>query len=83
MKWIVLAFKWIARCYFRLLEAIRRFDRSMRNQYRPARLALVALLIIAALMTYMLLLPPYLGLSNDGSLAVSYTHLTLPTLCSV
>ena len=68
MKWIVLAFKWIARCYFHLLEAIRRFDRSMRNQYRPARLALVALLIIAALMTYMLLLPPYLGLSNDGSL---------------
>lgn len=68
MKWIVLAMKWIARLWVLAGDAIRRFDHSMRNRYRPKRLALVSLLVIAVLMAYMLFLPPYLGLSNDGSL---------------
>lgn len=68
MKWIVRAVRGITRLWILAGDAIRRFDHSMRDRYRPKRLALVTLLVIAVLMAYMLLFPPYLGLSNDGSL---------------
>lgn len=68
MKWIVIAVKWIARLWTLAGDAIRRFDHSMRDRYRPKRLVLAALLVIGLLMAYMLFFPPCLGLSNDGSL---------------
>lgn len=68
MRWIMIAFKGIARLWIRAADAIRSFDRSMRDRYRPNRLALATLLVIAALMALMLYIPPCLGLSNDGSL---------------
>ncbi len=67
MKWIVMGLKGIAKLWFLAGNQIRRFDRSMRDRYRPNRLAWAALLVMALLMSLMLFVPPYLGLSNDGS----------------
>ncbi|MDD6050825.1 MAG: hypothetical protein PUC00_06080 [Clostridiales bacterium] len=58
---------WLGTGYTALAGAIRRFDVSMQRQYRPRRLAMAATLVIALLMGWMLLLPPFLGLSDDGS----------------
>lgn len=59
----------IVKLYHLILNAIRRFDRAMRKRYRPNHLALVAVLAIAATAAITLFVPPYLGLSNDGSFA--------------
>lgn len=67
------------RFFMRMMEAIkhgfqalrnkvRAFDRRMRKHYRPNRLALVTQLVMAITMVITLFVPPYLGLSNDGSL---------------
>lgn len=53
--------------YHRIAEMVKRFDKSMQTRYRPRRLALVAVLVIAGLASVMLFVPPYLGLLNDGS----------------
>lgn len=68
MKYIILVFRWIGKIWFKATDAVHRFDVAMRSHYRPKRLALAALGVIAALLVFMLLIPPYLGLSNDGSL---------------
>lgn len=47
---------------------VRAFDRRMRKRYHPKRLAMVTLFAIAITMVITLFVPPYLGLSNDGSL---------------
>lgn len=57
----------IVALYHRIADAVKRFDKSMQTRYRPRRLALVAVLVIAVLSSVMLFVPPYLGLSNDGS----------------
>lgn len=51
-----------------VIGVIRRFDKRMRNQYRPAHLALITLAALAVIMSIILFIPPCLGLSNDGSL---------------
>ncbi len=67
------------RLLMRALEALKQafatlrkrtaaFDRRMRKRYRPRRLALITLAVIAVTMVITLFVPPYLGLSNDGSL---------------
>ncbi len=50
-----------------LLSRIRKFDRAMRAHYHPGQMAGVAVGAVALLMIVMIFLPPYLGLSNDGS----------------
>ncbi len=59
---------WIRKGWDAALHAVRRFDKRMRLHYRPAHLALVSLGVLAVIMTLILLVPPYMGLSNDGSL---------------
>lgn len=51
----------------RLHGAVRRFDSSMRKRYHPARLAAAATAVLAIGVAIQLFLPPYLGMSNDGS----------------
>ncbi len=46
---------------------VRRFDNSMRKRYRPKRLAIVATAALAISVILQLFIPPYLGMSNDGS----------------
>lgn len=59
----------IVKLYHRIRGAVLRFDRAMRKRYRPSRLALVAVLVIAVTSSIALFVPPYLGLSDDGSFA--------------
>ena len=61
-------FGWLKLCWLLGTGMIRRFDRRMRDQYRPAHLALTALGVLAVIMVFILFVPPYQGLSNDGSL---------------
>lgn len=56
------------RAFATLRKRIAAFDRRMRKRYRPNRLALVTLAVVAVTMVFTLFVPPYLGLSNDGSL---------------
>lgn len=58
----------LKRGFHALRGKVRSFDRRMRKRYRPQRLALLTLLVIAGTMVITLFVPPYLGLSNDGSL---------------
>lgn len=58
---------WIKMLFQQLPEAVRRFDSNMRERYHPARLAAVATAILAIGVAIQLFLPPYLGMSNDGS----------------
>lgn len=51
----------------RTSKAVQRFDRNMCERYRPARLAAVATAVLAIGVAVQLFLPPYLGMSNDGS----------------
>jgi hypothetical protein len=51
----------------RVIAAARRFDGSMRERYRPGRLAAVATFALAISLILQLFVPPYLGMSNDGS----------------
>lgn len=51
----------------RIPETVRRFDRNMCERYRPTRLAAVATAVLAIGVVIQLFLPPYLGMSNDGS----------------
>lgn len=57
---ILAAWTWIA-------ERFRRFDRAMRDRYHPAQLAAVAVVVLTVIVAALLLFPPYLGMSNDGS----------------
>lgn len=68
MRWLFKLGGWIKKGWDVLLSVVRRFDKRMRTHYRPAHLALAALGVLAVIMTMILLVPPYLGLSNDGSL---------------
>ena len=68
LRWLMKLIGLIKKGWLFITGLVRRFDRRMRNQYRPAHLALAALGVLAVIMTVILLLPPYLGLSNDGSL---------------
>ena len=68
LRWLMKIIGWINKGWSFVNGVVRRFDRRMRDQYRPAHLALVALAALAIIMCIILLLPPYLGLSNDGSL---------------
>lgn len=67
MKHIVKFFRWCNHLIFSIGEAIRKFDRRMREKYRPAKLAFWVVAVIALIAAVMLFVPPYLGLSNDGS----------------
>lgn len=51
-----------------LQTRIRAFDKRMRARYNPVRLTLVTLAVMAVTMILTLFVPPYMGLSNDGSL---------------
>ena len=68
LRWLMKTIGWIKTAWQFITGLVRRFDKRMRNQYRPAHLALVALGVLAVIMAIILLVPPYLGLSNDGSL---------------
>ena len=58
---------WLGQLFHKLRVVIRRFDKSMRDKYRPAALAAITLFVLLALISVILFFPPYLGLSNDGS----------------
>jgi len=66
--WLFKLGGWIRQGWDALLIVVRRFDKRMRAHYHPAHLALATLGVLAVIMTLILLVPPYLGLSNDGSL---------------
>ena len=68
LRWLMKLIGWIKTAWQFVTGLVRRFDKRMRNQYRPAHLAVAALGVLAVIMTIILLVPPYLGLSNDGSL---------------
>ena len=67
MKHIVQFFRWVNHQIFKVTGAIKRFDKRMREKYRPAQLAFWVVAVIAVIASVMLFVPPYLGLSNDGS----------------
>lgn len=70
IAWLIVKLSGLfVKLYHLLLNAIRRFDRAMRKRYRPKHLALIAVLVIAITASITLFVPPYLGLSNDGSFA--------------
>ena len=70
LAWLVVKISgWIVKLYHLIRDAILRFDCAMRKRYRPNHLALVAVLVIAVTAVIALLVPPYLGLSDDGSFA--------------
>lgn len=69
IAWLIVKLSGLfVKLYHLLLNAIRRFDRAMRKRYRPKHLALIAVLVIAITASITLFVPPYLGLSNDGSI---------------
>lgn len=68
LRWLMKLFGWIKKGWTFVTGLVRRFDRRMRNQYRPAHLAAAALGVLAVIICVILFIPPYLGLSNDGSL---------------
>lgn len=69
IAWLIVKLSGLfVKLYHLILNAIRRFDRAMRKRYRPKHLALMVVLVIAITASITLFVPPYLGLSNDGSL---------------
>lgn len=68
LRWLMKIIGWIKQGWSFITGKVRRFDRRMRSQYKPAHLALVVLGVLAVIMSIILFIPPYLGLSNDGSL---------------
>lgn len=68
LRWLMRIIGWIKQGWSFIFGLVRRFDRRMRDQYRPAHLALVVLGVLAIIMSFILFVPPDLGLSNDGSL---------------
>lgn len=68
LRFLMRVLEAIKRGFTALRAKIRAFDRRMRKHYHPNQLALVTLVVIAATMVITLFVPPYLGLSNDGSL---------------
>lgn len=70
IAWLIVKLSGLfVKLYHLILNAIRRFDRAMRKRYRPKHLALMVVLVIAITASITLFVPPYLGLSNDGSFA--------------
>ena len=70
IAWLIVKLSGLfVKLYHLILNAIRRFDRAMRKRYRPKHLALMVVLVIAVTASITLFVPPYLGLSNDGSFA--------------
>lgn len=70
IAWLIVKLSGLfVKLYHLILNAIRRFDRAMRKRYRPKHLALIVVLVIAVTASITLFVPPYLGLSNDGSFA--------------
>lgn len=70
IAWLIVKLSGLfVKLYHLILNAIRRFDRAMRKRYRPKHLALIVVLVIAATASITLFVPPYLGLSDDGSFA--------------
>ena len=70
IAWLIVKLSGLfVKLYHLILNAIRRFDRAMRKRYRPKHLALIVVLVIAITASITLFVPPYLGLSNDGSFA--------------
>jgi len=67
MRFILRIFSWIGRLVKKLAVAIQSFENRMRHRYNPRTMAFVAIVAIALLMITILFIPPYLGLSNDGS----------------
>ena len=68
IAWLIVKLSGLfVKLYHLILNAIRRFDRAMRKRYRPKQLALMVVLVIAITASITLFVPPYLGLSNDGS----------------
>ena len=57
----------LKRLFKQIPQAVRRFDSNMRGRYHPARLAAAATAVLAIGVAVQLFLPPYLGMSNDGS----------------
>ncbi len=51
----------------RISETAQRFNRNGCKRYSPTRLAAVATAVLAIGVAIQLFLPPYLGMSNDGS----------------
>lgn len=68
LRWLMKMIGWIKQGWMFIIGLVRRFDRRMRDQYKPAYLALATLGVLAVIMSVILFIPPYLGLSNDGSL---------------
>jgi len=68
MRVLAILFKFFGSVFPFIKGKIGAFDKSMRRFYRPRLLALAGLAVIAVTMIISLFIPPYLGLSNDGSL---------------
>ncbi len=53
---------------FKALNAKRKaFDQRMRRRYAPAQLAVLCCGVMAVIIVVFIFIPPYVGLSNDGS----------------
>ncbi len=67
MKNLLKPFEWIGKANKWFRGRVRAFNLRMKNRYEPAKLALVAVAVMAIGFAVQLMLPPYLGVSNDGS----------------
>ncbi len=67
MRYIMAATAWIKRGLQRVVDAVKDFNRRMRTRYDATHLALIATAVLALGLIIQLFLPPYLGVSNDGS----------------
>lgn len=83
IAWLIVKLSGLfVKLYHLILNAIRRFDRAMRKRYRPKHLALMVVLLIAITASITLFVPPYLGLSNDGSFAAVQRYSRVDGSCA-